>query len=168
MKYITITYSILLMLFIVSGCSYINKADTSDSEATGSTIDTEKQDVLDAETLYSSKEPEEPITNEVSKQKTYDDLWNMIQEELVLEGNINRKKVREKIAWFARNQQYIDRVVKRAEPYLYHIVTKLKERNMPLDLALLPIVESAYQPFAYSPSRASGIWQFIPSTGKRY
>ena len=168
MKYITITYPILLMLFIVSGCTYINKTGTSESEATGSTIDTEKQDVLDAETLYSSKEPEEPITNEVSKQKTYDDLWNMIQEELVLEGNINRKKVREKIAWFARNQQYIDRVVKRAEPYLYHIVTKLKERNMPLDLALLPIVESAYQPFAHSPSRASGIWQFIPSTGKRY
>ena len=65
----------------------------------------------------------------------------------------------------AQNQQYIDRVVKRAEPYLYHIVTKLKERNMPLDLALLPIVESAYQPFANSPSIFRGLSEYEPSKG---
>ena len=56
----------------------------------------------------------------------------------------------------------------RAEPYLYYIVEELEKRNMPLDLALLPIVESAYNPFAYSRSRASGIWQFMPGTGRIY
>ena len=75
----------------------------------------------------------------------------LIRDHLVFENNINRKKVKNKVAWFSRNQQYIDRVVGRAEPYLYHIITRLKEREMPLDLALLPIVESAYQPFALSP-----------------
>ena len=66
----------------------------------------------------------------------------MIQDKLILDRNINRKKVSDKIAWFSRNQEYVNRVVKRAEPYLFHIVTKLEERNMPIDLALLPIVES--------------------------
>jgi len=164
----TITYYILLMLFILNGCSYVNKTATSEPETTSQSIEIEKQKVLDSEEFFSEEKVDESLVNEVSEQKTYDNLWEMIQDGLVLESNVHRKKVKDKIAWFGRNQQYIDRVVKRAEPYLYHIVIKLKERNMPLDLALLPIVESAYQPFALSPSRASGIWQFIPATGRRY
>ena len=168
MKYITITYSILFMLFLISGCSNIHKSDKSDAEIKSEFVDSKKQEIPESEKLDSAEEQDRSTPNQVSEQKIYDDLWIMIQDELVLKSNKNRKKVMDKIAWFSRNQQYIDRVVKRAEPYLYHIVTKLKERNMPLDLALLPIVESAYQPFAHSPSRASGIWQFIPSTRKRY
>jgi membrane-bound lytic murein transglycosylase D len=58
--------------------------------------------------------------------------------------------------------------VERARPYLHYIVSELESRNMPLEIALLPIVESGYQPFAYSKSRAAGLWQFIPSTGEVY
>ena len=64
--------------------------------------------------------------------------------------------------------EYVDKVVERARPYLHHIVSELEKRNMPLEIALLPVVESGYQPFAYSKSRAAGLWQFIPSTGKVY
>ena len=96
------------------------------------------------------------------------DIWQVIQKNLTLPRHTDRTSVKGKIAWYARNQEYMDRVAERATPYLYHIVGELEKRNMPLELALLPIVESAYQPFAYSPSRASGIWQFIPSTGKMY
>ena len=60
------------------------------------------------------------------------------------------------------------RVAKRAEPFLYLIVEQIEEADMPLDLALLPIVESAFDPFAYSHGRAAGMWQFIPGTGKRF
>jgi membrane-bound lytic murein transglycosylase D len=70
-------------------------------------------------------------------------------------------------AWYARNQAYLDRVFTRADLYLYHIVGELESRGMPAELALLPIVESAYDPFAYSHGRASGLWQIIPGTGKR-
>ncbi len=87
---------------------------------------------------------------------------------LTLTRNISDKTIASKLAWFTRNQTYLDRVSGRAEPYLYYIVEELEKRNMPLDLALLPIVESAYNPFAYSRSRASGIWQFIPGTGRTY
>lgn len=108
------------------------------------------------------------LQNQVAHPQNYSDAWLLLKDGLELERHTDKKSVKEKIAWFARNQEYIDRVVDRAEPYLFHIITKLKERDMPLDLALLPVVESAYQPFAYSPSRASGIWQFIPGTGKRF
>jgi membrane-bound lytic murein transglycosylase D len=69
--------------------------------------------------------------------------------------------------WYARNQAYLERVFARAEPYLYHIVEALEQRGMPTELALLPVVESAFDPFAYSHGRASGLWQIIPGTGRR-
>jgi membrane-bound lytic murein transglycosylase D len=70
-------------------------------------------------------------------------------------------------AWYARNQSYLDRVFTRGDMYLYHIVGELETRGMPAELALLPIVESAFDPFAYSHGRAAGLWQIIPGTGKR-
>ena len=72
------------------------------------------------------------------------------------------------IDWYAKHQDYLDRVVERARPFLYDIVHEIEARGMPMEIALLPVVESAFQPFAYSPGRAAGIWQFIPATGKRY
>ncbi len=70
--------------------------------------------------------------------------------------------------WYAKNQSYINRTFERAEPYFYHIVEQIEARGMPLELALLPVVESAYQPFAYSHGRAAGLWQFIPGTARRF
>jgi membrane-bound lytic murein transglycosylase D len=70
--------------------------------------------------------------------------------------------------WFARHPEYLDRTFKRGERYLYHIVSEIEARKMPMELALLPVVESAFNPVAYSRARASGLWQFIPSTGRRY
>ena len=70
-------------------------------------------------------------------------------------------------AWYARNQAYLDRVFTRGDLYLFHIVSELEARGMPAELALLPIVESAFDPFAYSHGRAAGLWQIIPGTGKR-
>ncbi|HEX7238614.1 MAG TPA: LysM peptidoglycan-binding domain-containing protein [Gammaproteobacteria bacterium] len=75
--------------------------------------------------------------------------------------------VQRESAWYAGHQAYLSRVFTRADLYLYHIVGELEERGMPAELALLPIVESAYDPFAYSHGRASGLWQIIPGTGKR-
>jgi len=70
--------------------------------------------------------------------------------------------------WYAQRPDYVARMVERSRRYLYHIVTEVSVRNMPMEVALLPMVESAYNPVAMSVSSASGIWQFIPSTGKHY
>ena len=75
--------------------------------------------------------------------------------------------VAREVKWYAGHPQYMDRVLQRADLYLFHIVTELERRGMPAELALLPIVESAFDPFAYSHGRAAGLWQIIPGTGKR-
>ncbi len=96
------------------------------------------------------------------------DLWHRARTRFVLNLEDDRPSLTRETEWYQRNQQYMDRVSDRARLYLHHIVTEVERRDLPGELAMLPVVESAYQPFAYSPARASGIWQFIPSTGRLY
>lgn len=70
--------------------------------------------------------------------------------------------------WYLKHPRYMQRVSKRAEPWLYYIVTEIEKRNIPMEIALLPIVESAFDPFAYSHGSAAGMWQFVSGTGKRF
>lgn len=78
------------------------------------------------------------------------------------------ERVNKHIALFSQSPDYLHRVAERARPYLFHIVERLSKNQLPLEIALLPMVESAYQPTALSPKGAAGLWQFIPSTGKDY
>ena len=94
------------------------------------------------------------------------DIWKRIGANLNIPRHMDHRSVKGRLAWYARNQEYLDRVADRSRPYLFHVVSEVEKRGMPLELALLPVVESAFLPFAYSRSHASGIWQFIPSTGK--
>lgn len=95
------------------------------------------------------------------------DLWDRIRAGYGIPRHDN-PRIRAELEWYARHPDYLDRTVDRSRPYLYLIVEDLERRGMPLEIALLPIVESAYQPFAYSHGRAAGIWQFIPSTARHY
>jgi len=82
--------------------------------------------------------------------------------------NINNDLVLYHQQWYMARPDSLRRMVERSRPYLHHIIAELNKRGMPTELALLPMVESAYNPMAYSRSHASGLWQFIPSTGKNY
>lgn len=75
------------------------------------------------------------------------------------------ERINKQIAWYSQRPAYLQQVAERARPYLYHIVSGLSANHLPAELALLPIVESAYQPTAQSPKSAAGLWQIIPSTG---
>jgi len=94
-------------------------------------------------------------------------LWQRIRNGFGL-PDMSSPLVREQEEWFAKRPDYISRIVTRSSRYLYYIVEQIEKRNMPSEIALLPIIESAYNPVAYSRAHASGIWQFIPSTGKMY
>lgn len=96
-----------------------------------------------------------------------DDLWERIRADFRLPES-DRRSVRQQLSYFAARGDYIARVAERARPYLYHIVEKIEARDLPMELALLPVVESAFRPFAYSHGRAAGIWQFVPATGRHY
>ena len=78
---------------------------------------------------------------------------------------IKYERVNKHIVWYTQHRDYLHQVAERARPYIYHIVESLSKHKLPHELALLPIVESAYQPTAQSPKSAAGLWQFIPSTG---
>lgn len=103
---------------------------------------------------------------QASEEDEVQDIWDRIRSGFTLD--YSNPGVQSDLKWFAANQAYLDRVVERARPFLYYIVTETEKRNMPLEIALLPVVESAFQTFAYSHGRAAGIWQFIPSTGRIY
>lgn len=96
-----------------------------------------------------------------------DDLWQRIRDGFAM-ADLDGPLVREKIAWYAARPDYLKRMFDRSRLYLYHIVEEIEKRGLPTELALLPMVESSFNPMAYSRAHASGLWQFIPGTGKRY
>ncbi len=96
-----------------------------------------------------------------------DDIWDRIRTGFGI-PNIDTPLVAEQQAWYLSHPDYLRRAVDRSSLYLYHVVEELNKRGMPTELALLPFVESAYNPMAYSRAHASGMWQFIPGTGKTY
>ena len=95
-------------------------------------------------------------------------IWPRVRAGFQLPEDIKHKSLQNEIDWVARHPEYLQRVMQRADPFLYYILEEAEKRNLPTELVLLPIVESAYQPFAYSHGRAAGLWQFIPSTGRQY
>jgi membrane-bound lytic murein transglycosylase D len=95
------------------------------------------------------------------------DLWHRIRVGFQLEP-LDSPLVMEQERWYASRQDYIKRFVDRGSRYLHYIVEQVEKRNMPTEIALLPVIESAFTPRAMSRAKASGIWQFIPSTGKHY
>ncbi|HEV7137357.1 MAG TPA: LysM peptidoglycan-binding domain-containing protein [Steroidobacteraceae bacterium] len=97
----------------------------------------------------------------------YADLFARIRGGFVL-PDPDAAAIDRQLNWYASNPEYLQRAFGRADMYLYYIVTQLEARHMPLELALLPVIESAFQPYAYSRARAAGLWQFIPGTGSRF
>ena len=97
----------------------------------------------------------------------YPDVFDRIRAGFKL-SDIDSRQIDVQLAFFANNPQYLERVFGRAVPYLHHIVQEIEKRGMPLELALLPVVESAFEPYARSWATANGLWQFMPGTGERF
>ncbi|MDY0249291.1 MAG: LysM peptidoglycan-binding domain-containing protein [Pseudomonas sp.] len=99
---------------------------------------------------------------------TEDDAWQRIRQGFQLQDQMDNPRIDQQRLWFASRGRSIEIISERSNPYLFYIIESLEARNMPLELALLPMIESAYDPLAYSRSHASGLWQFIPSTGRHF
>ena len=177
--------TVIASLLIISACNqtFLTKTEALDHQPVS-----KKEPLKDAEYYLPALLPEwavapEPLEEhhantfvekdifeidyEAINSKGYQVIWDRIRAGFTLPTS-EHKKVRSELRWFARHKSYLDRVVKRAEPFLYFIMEEIDKRQMPAELVLLPIVESAFQPFAYSHGQAAGIWQFIPSTGRHY
>lgn len=173
MKY---QFAVIVFSLFLTGCKTINLFQ-SDNES--HIIEKEKSalkntdDVSPLSSLISDI-TETPIdfqpcrkTEKKVDYDAYSDLWTRIQVQLSFDIPDN-KQIKKYKNWIQKRPEYLPTISKRAEPYLFFIVEELEKNNMPIELALLPIVESAFDPFAYSHGSASGMWQFIASTGKSF
>jgi membrane-bound lytic murein transglycosylase D len=115
--------------------------------------------------------PVDPLRPEVrldlEDRATRVDLWERVRRGFAM-NDLDSDRVRESERWYASRPDYVARMTERGSRYLFHIVEELDKRGMPMELALLPFIESAYNPQAMSVARASGMWQFIPSTGRDF
>ncbi|CAH2780832.1 MAG: Membrane-bound lytic murein transglycosylase D [uncultured Caballeronia sp.] len=95
------------------------------------------------------------------------DLWGRIRRGFQI-PDLQSDLVDMQVNWYAQRSDYVERMTGRSQKYLYHIVEELEQRHMPTELALLPFIESAYNPQALSVAKAAGMWQFVPGTGRDY
>lgn len=95
-------------------------------------------------------------------------LWTTLPSGFEIEFSENNPAIQEQIQWFIQHQGYLDRTTQRAAPYMYLIYDQAKQRGLPTELVLLPIIESAYYPFAYSSAGAAGLWQLMPGTATKF
>lgn len=161
-------FQLLLSVFFLSACSH--------QTVTQSTVILKPQTpppvvpVLDKWTVDDQAHTSGTTTDSLSAEKSamHQDLWQRIINAYSFNQNIDNTRVRAHLNWFKKHPNYLNRVADRAERYLFYIAEQIDVRDIPGELALLPIVESAFDPFAYSHGRASGVWQFIPSTGKYF
>lgn len=154
LKIFTRFFSLILITIFLNGCVLQPVQDEASLET--------NSEIVDAESITGDIDTEEDLTSQ-----TEIDTWQRIRNGFDL-PDVKHKRIEQELNWFKRHPEYIKRVVKRARPYLHYIIERVEAAGIPSELALLPIVESAFQPFAYSHGRAAGIWQFIPETGKRY
>ena len=140
-----------IMIFF-TGCLHIPVQDTSQ---------------LIEETSNVVNEEANKAEQQAEVETKFDDTWQRIRAGFDL-PDIKHKRIQQELNWFKRHPEYMKRVAERALPYLHYIIETVEAAGIPTEIALLPIVESAFQPFAYSHGRAAGIWQFIPATGKQY
>jgi len=95
------------------------------------------------------------------------DIWARLRKGFAMKP-LDSPQVEREIKWFVNNPEYMQRMMDRAKLYLYYIADEVEKRGMPMEIALLPAIESAYKPHAYSRARAVGLWQFMPGTGRLY
>ncbi len=102
------------------------------------------------------------------KQNVYKySIWTRINNGYKMKERPSRR-IRNFETWYSKRPEYVQRMLERSEKYLFYVVGEVEKRNMPMEIALLPMIESAYNPIATSRQKAAGMWQFIPSTGKIY
>jgi len=156
-----------------NGSSVITKSPTNQVANTGSAdystafLDAESLDEL--ADLLEATDMTMVEGNQLAIQQ-YGDLWNRLRAGYRMNGGkpIYNQRIEGQKGWFTSRQDYLNRLTARASRYIYHTVREAERRNIPTELALLPVIESSYDPSGTSSAAAAGLWQFIPSTGRIY
>ncbi len=181
--------SVSLFALFVSGCNSLpmpipepppeGKAQPNSSAPRSSTLEKLSEQLQSFETAStaSSTDPANPFENTNTFPESPEqpmgatehfEFWPRVRANYQLDLNATNPRVEAQRNWYLKHPKYLQRVLDRAEPYIFYIFEQIEQRGLPGELLFLPIVESAFDPFAYSHGRASGMWQFIPGTAKMF
>ncbi|HSX71598.1 MAG TPA: transglycosylase SLT domain-containing protein, partial [Pseudomonas sp.] len=131
-------------------------------------MDTGNDDGVDTDRAVTLEQEPEWLSDTVQVEAPKD-IWERMRDGFALQEQIGvNPRIENQRLWFVSNPSFLESASTRGSLYIHYVVERLEERDMPMELALLPVIESAYNPYAYSRSHAVGIWQFIPSTGRYF
>ena len=151
-----------ILLIVLSCCLSLACLGNAFAQNDTSTVLPPVRDLSPASPTLTPKDIDEPAPKVVKN-----DLWERIRRGFAM-PNLENEFVTNREQWYVTRPDYIARMTERSKKYLYHVVEELEARKMPTELALLPFIESAFNPQAVSSAKAAGMWQFIPSTGRDY
>jgi len=145
-----------------------DQASPSDAAAQAAASSTAPTSAADAASIDALNGPasDHPSPDSLVTAKP-SDLFDRIRAGFMLQ-DVDEPAIDSQVNWFANHPDFLQRTWSRASLWLYYIVGQLEQRNMPRELALLPVIESAFEPYAYSRASAAGLWQFISDTGRRF
>lgn len=146
--------TVISIVTVITGCQSTGPT-TSDISPPDAAVSEQKMIAMEQEQASRVVAPEEPVT----------DLWERIRRELSWQ-TMHNAQIGQAREQFLGQPNYLPMVSERANLYLYYIVEEVQRRNMPMEIALLPLVESTLDPFASSPKHAAGLWQIMPATGR--
>jgi len=158
--------AILASVFALSGCANLAPSDTTADATRTRSATSGRAPTLPPGTL-SPIQAGRAGSHNVTSLAAPADLWERIRRGFAM-PDLDSELVRDREQWYASRPDYIFRMTERSRKYLFHIVEELERRNMPTELALLPFIESAFNPQAVSSAKAAGMWQFMPATGKYF
>jgi len=157
-----VRYSLIMMMSLTAACQAPSRtADVSPAVAARIVMAPE------AAMPWVISTPIAPVPTPVAATQ-HPDLWSNIRNSFRLDHNILDRRVQQEIRWLTDHPQYLENLQARMSRYLAYIHDQVVERNLPGELALLPIIESAFDPYAFSPGGAAGLWQFMPPTARRF
>ncbi|WP_230425617.1 LysM peptidoglycan-binding domain-containing protein [Spartinivicinus ruber] len=159
----------IVSLLVLAGCQQLPTVTKLDIFSDTQSLHNNLTTPISSDSI---NKPVEAVSKELASKELTDnastDLWDRVREGMALNLEQKQPRLAAEVRWLKKHPRYFDKLSKRAEPYLYFVLAEVEKRQLPSELALLPMIESAYDPFAYSHGRASGLWQFIPQTGKHF
>jgi len=178
-----VLFSILSSFIGLSGCSTMETKSASEVADSESVVYKNGYQVAELEYFFNLIKDNVPSLSDLSNlpgqispltfkdfklEGRYPDLWQRIVDGYGLDYDEDNPKIQAAIKRFSKYTRYFDIISTKAHPYLYHIVAEAEKRGIPLELALLPAIESSFEPTALSSRSAAGLWQFMPGTGKNF
>jgi membrane-bound lytic murein transglycosylase D len=157
----------IIAILVLSGCAQQQQLSENNT-ATGATGRYAGIFKPSSKAAGSKTQSTKKSTQQGTHTSDADDIWPIIENELSFSKDVPDRKVSHQLAWLDSNQKYFDNTLKRANIYLPYVLDRVLDAGLPSEVALLPFIESAYNPFAESPNGAAGLWQFIPATGNFY